>query len=66
VAPANAAYEEGGIGTQRSSQISAKKVKRGSSPAWKSNRSPKGMSSCPYSEIAIRVAEEAGANCRNS
>src|SRR2546426_8354383 len=44
VAPARAAWQEGGIGTHKSSQISTKKVQSASGPARKNKRSPNGTS----------------------
>src|SRR5690349_23513226 len=43
VAPASAALHDGGIGTQRSSQISTKKVKAGSFADLNRSSSPKGI-----------------------
>src|SRR5712691_2226510 len=66
VAPASAAWHEGGIGTHRSSQISTKKVQHASGPARNINRSPNGTSVWPHSVMVSRVTEAAVANCRSS
>jgi hypothetical protein len=66
VAPARAAVQEGGIGTQRSSQISTKNVNRLSSWDSKISCSPKGIPSCPRTSTVVLCPADAGANWRNS
>jgi hypothetical protein len=66
VAPASAAYDDGGIGVHRSSQISAWKAKSGWFSSWNTRREPNGTSFWPRSSIVARDATSPGVNCRSS
>ncbi|OQB53826.1 MAG: hypothetical protein BWX99_02299 [Deltaproteobacteria bacterium ADurb.Bin151] len=63
VAPAIAAKQDGGIGTQTSSQISKNKLKFFTLFALKIRFAPKGISFCPASVMVDARAVEAGENC---
>ena len=65
VAPASAAYVDGGIGTHTSSQISTCKAKPGRSLASKIRSLPNGAS-CPATRTSRPAAAKPEVNCRRS
>ncbi len=63
VAPAIAAKDEGGAGTQASSQISRKKLKCSILTTLKIRSLPKGIFFCPAKSREKDMAASAGVNC---
>ncbi|MDT4832576.1 hypothetical protein FQZ97_661390 [compost metagenome] len=65
VAPASAANEDGGMGTQTSSQISTWNWNSGSCSIWKTSSDPNGTV-CPSRRVSVAAAQSAALNWRAS